>query len=333
MGRGSSTESLVDGSFGGGIVSQGASMHALPDNSPERVLDPIYPKIDLSPGGLSASPGMGATSLSPASASAPLITRSSLPLSASNLPPVTIGVGHLNPVSNKVVTGSLKNLSKIGYSTYGVEMPIENQAGINSFVSIYDKTGNLAKAKEGFWQTMLDYWHTNPEKYGSDWAPETVRAMDLDGLKSSDASGNYESLFGRMVTARAAGMTVEAIDAPQTVVLDSEKKVLNAQQQLNDQGVTSTTIGTLKQIGNDRNGYLAGNLRPGMVAEIGALHTDGPGSVNALSASSGKPTISFDAYNPITTPTANDSSYGGANLNKAPSVDTMIKTLNTSPKM
>lgn len=309
-----------------------ASVYALPQPPPVRTLGVPPPRnINLSPGGLSAAPGSGIESL--ATSSRPLIAKGSLPLPVSQLPPVTIGVGHVDPVSSKVVSGSLINLYKVGYRTYGVEMAAEEQVGINAFVSIYDKTGSLSQAKEGFWQTMLNYWHNNPGKYGADWTPEQVKGITLEGLKMSDASGNYESLFGRMAQAHDLGMDIKAIDAPQTVRLETEKKLEPIQQQINEQGViTSSTIDSLKQVGNDRNSYIAANLRPGMVAEVGALHTDGPGSVNAVSAAAGKPTISFDAYNPSITPTANDSASGGAVLNKPPSVGTMIDTLNKAPK-
>lgn len=329
----STTEALIDGSFGGGVISRGgASFHALPQTPPVRTLDVPPPRsINLSPGGLSATPGSGIESLS--ASSSPLITKGSLPLPVSQLPPVTIGVGHVDPVSNKVVSGSFGNMYKLGYRIYGVEMAAEEQMGINAFTSIYDKTGSLAQAKEGFWQTMLDYWHKNPEKYGKDWTPEQVRGITLDGLKMSDQEGNYESLFGRMAEARDTGMSIEAIDAPQAVRGETQEKLIPIQQQLDEAGgVTPSIIDSLKEVGNDRNSYIAANLKPGMVAELGSMHTDGPGSVNALAAASGKPTISFDAYNPVKTPTANDSAFGGTVLNKPPSVNTMIDTLNKMPK-
>jgi len=329
----SATESLIDGSFGGGVVSRGgASFHALPQTPPVRTLNVPPPRnVNLSPGGLSATPGTGIASLS--TTTSPLITKSSLPLPTSQLPTVTIGVGHVDPVSNKVVSGSFGNMYKLGYRIYGVEMAAEEQVGINAFTSIYDKTGSLAQAKEGFWQTMLNYWHKNPEKYGKDWTPEQVRNITLDGLKMSDQSGSYESLFGRMAEARDKGMSIEAIDAPQAVRAETQEKLVPIQQQIDAQGgITPSTIDSLKQIGNDRNSYIAANLKPGMVAEVGSLHTDGPGSINAIAASSGKPTISFDAYNPVQTPTANDSAFGGTVLNKPPSVNMMIDTLNKAPK-
>lgn len=333
--REASTESLVDGSRGGGIISQGASFNALPLASSVEKNDLPLPRStkDLSPGGIPSDPASNIKSLV---STPPIITKNSLPLHPSRLPTVTIGVSHADPVSNKVVSGSLRILSKIGYNTYGVELPLENQAGINAFVSVYDKTKNITQAKEAYWQGQLNYWHANPEKYGRDWDPSTVRGMDLTGLKSSDQSGYQDSLLERMAIARDLGMNIEAIDAPHQKVAEAEENINNSgiQQQIDEQGVTSSAVDSLKQlaISDDRNSYLAGNLKPGMVAEVGALHTDGPKPVNNLAAISGKQTISFDSYSPIISPTADDSPYGGVVLIKPPSVQTMIDTLNNSPK-
>jgi hypothetical protein len=194
-------------------------------------------------------------------------------------PTVIIGVGHEDKVSAAAVESALKSLSKSKYTSYGVEMPKEHQPGVDAFMDTYKKTGSMRQAKEAFWNAI----------------PEELRAgMGTKG---------YEGVFDRMTLASKLGMSVKAIDAPYAVVEANALKISALAEEATALGSKETLSGFLdsvKAAGTVRNGYMANAITPGMVVEVGASHTGGPGSLDYIATASGGKVVVFDALGKTT---------------------------------
>jgi hypothetical protein len=253
-----------------------------------------------------------------------------LPRVAETLPPITIGVNHSDPTSNRVMRDSLKNAYRVGYRTYGVELPVEYQAGLDAFRSTYGETGNLQQAKDSFWEAQLKYFHNNPTKYRNDWSPDLVRSMDVYGLRSSDENGYLDNMLGRVAVAHDLGMNVRAIDAPHVVWQNSIDSLVPIQQQATAAGGWTPSLSpNLQNLANQRNPHIASNLQPGMVAELGAWHVSGGSqSVGAISGGRGLPVISFMAFSGSNATVPMPPTHGGApNFNRAPSVGGLVEAI------
>lgn len=288
--------------------------------------------INLSPGGLSSSSGLAGN----------LISANSLPVPASSLPTVTIGVHHTDPTSAKVVTKTLSNLSKIGYNTYGLEMPTAYQPALNAMATTLNSGKGASAAKNAFWESLFGL--AKSEAGGNIGIPTSMlETMTLKNFKQNVSYEHMSGLLDRATYAHSLGMTLKAVDGSQTATQLSVEKAQALQikyaELLSNPNLTlaqraelvAARNAALKEALVPRNQVIAKNLTPGMVMEVGAYHTDGSGSINSIASGMGKPVISFDAYNAKNTGGLMDIPASGAVLQKAPSTPTLINAINSTP--
>jgi hypothetical protein len=187
---------------------------------------------------------------------------------------------------------------------YGVEIPRDLQPAVDAFLENYRQTRSLDVAKKAFWTKAQEIYLANPVSHGVT-NPQNVKQMGLE--KFLNGNGYMDPLFQRIAHASDLGMTVKAIDAPMATILPHADAVEAA-----------TSDAAVKGIVGHRNGMMAGALRPGMVAEVGAFHTGGAGSIENLSTRAGLPAVSFDVYGSKFNKALDFERAGVPVLNKAP---------------
>jgi hypothetical protein len=213
----------------------------------------------------------------------------------------------------KGVEASITKLSKMGYTSYGVEMPSDLQPALDVFVQKYKETRNIKLARAAFWEKATEIYLANPTSVGAT-NPENVRELGLEKFLNSKDDGSpgfMNPLFDRIALATDKGLATYAIDAPMSTIIPHGEQLYSMAQ-------AGSTDSQIRQFVSSRNGAIASNLRPGMIAEVGAFHTGGVGSIEALSAANGLPAVSFDVY--------------GSRLNNALSFESAgVPVLNSSP--